>query len=165
MVSIACPSCGSQGKVPDQILGKKIKCQVCGVSFQADPAKAEAPRGDTIEVEGLDATSWVATAAHAAGHGRGPAHDGAGMSPVAPSSNPPDAGGALRQYKVLTQKDKWFEGKFDLCRLEEALNHYAGQGWAVRAMSTPHVMGFSGGPREEIVVLLERPATPSRGPS
>ncbi len=61
-----------------------------------------------------------------------------------------------RHYKVLTQKDRYFEGKFDLARLEEALNHYAGEGWVVRAMATPHVTGFSGGPREEIVVLLER---------
>ena len=57
---------------------------------------------------------------------------------------------------MLTQKDRWFEGKFELAKLEEALNHYARQGWSVRAMATPLVTGFSGGPREEIVVLLER---------
>ena len=57
---------------------------------------------------------------------------------------------------MLTQKDRFFEGKFELSRLETALNHYAAQGWVVRAMATPLVTGFSGGPREEIVVLLER---------
>lgn len=34
-----------------------------------------------------------------------------------------------KEYKVLTQKDKWFSGKFDPAKLEEALNAYAEQGW------------------------------------
>jgi len=62
----------------------------------------------------------------------------------------------VREYKLLTQKDKWFEGKFDLPRLEEAINHYAQRGWKVQAMTTAQVLGFSGGVKEELVVLMER---------
>ncbi|SFJ07588.1 DUF4177 domain-containing protein [Planctomicrobium piriforme] len=60
-----------------------------------------------------------------------------------------------RQYKVLTQKDKWFSGKFDPEALERAINAYADQGWRVRSMATASFPGF-GGHREEIVLLLER---------
>ena len=131
MVVIACPSCAHEGKVPEPMLGKKIKCHLCGMSFQATP-----PGPTHIEVAGASPVV-------------------AGPPPESPDPAPEPAG-PTRQYKVLTQKDKWFDGKFDLSRLEAALNHYAGQGWTVRAMATPHVVGFSGGPREEIVVLMER---------
>lgn len=59
------------------------------------------------------------------------------------------------EYKVLTQKDKWFSGKFDPAKLEEALNAYAEQGWRVRSATTATIPGF-GNNREELVVLLER---------
>jgi hypothetical protein len=62
----------------------------------------------------------------------------------------------LKEYKVLTSKDKIFDGKFDLGRLEEALNHFAREGWIVKAMSNPQVKNFTGGMQEEIVIILER---------
>ena len=62
----------------------------------------------------------------------------------------------MREYKLLTPKDKFFDGKFELSRLEEALNHYARHGWVAKALSTPHVKGFSGVFEEGVVVLLER---------
>jgi hypothetical protein len=65
-------------------------------------------------------------------------------------------GAALKEYKIICSRDKVFEGKFDLARLEEAINQYARQGWVVRSMSTPHLKGFGEGTKEEIVVLLER---------
>ena len=60
-----------------------------------------------------------------------------------------------KEYKVLTQKDKWFSGKFDPAKLEEALNAYAEQGWAVKAATTASIPGF-GGNRDELIVILER---------
>ena len=60
-----------------------------------------------------------------------------------------------RRYKVLTQKDKWFAGKFDPERLEDAINFYAGEGWSVRGVSTPLYTGV-GGKREEVLVVLEK---------
>jgi hypothetical protein len=60
-----------------------------------------------------------------------------------------------REYKVLSQKDKWFSGKFDPAQLEAALNSYAKQGWRVIAVTTASIPGF-GGNREELIVVLER---------
>ncbi|WP_437192726.1 DUF4177 domain-containing protein [Planctomicrobium sp. SH527] len=59
------------------------------------------------------------------------------------------------QYKVLTQKDKWFSGKFDPEALEKALNAYAEQGWRVKGMATASIPSF-GGSRDEMVIVLER---------
>jgi hypothetical protein len=57
----------------------------------------------------------------------------------------------MKEYKVLTQKDKWFSGKFDPENLERALNAYADQGWRVISCATAEA-----GNREEIIVILER---------
>ncbi len=54
---------------------------------------------------------------------------------------------------MLSQRDKWFGGRFDAERLEEALNFLAGQGWTVRSMAAGSLIS---GNREELVVLLER---------
>ena len=62
----------------------------------------------------------------------------------------------MKEYKVLTQKDKWFSGKFDPSKLEEALNAYAEQGWRVVTSATAEFPGLIGGKREELVVILER---------
>lgn len=59
------------------------------------------------------------------------------------------------EYKVLSQKDKWFSGKFDPASLEKAMNAYAEQGWRVIGCATADIPGF-GGPRQEFVTILER---------
>ncbi len=154
MPNVTCPSCGERGKISSQLVGERIKCRKCGVSFQVVAPPARTTGGPSpveesyegIRVEGLDSTAWVAPA----------------ETPVAPAAPPaPEAApephlASRREYKLLTQKDKFFEGKFDLGRLEEALNHYAQAGWVARSMITPQVKGFSGTLQEEIVVLLER---------
>ena len=63
----------------------------------------------------------------------------------------------MYEYKVLTQKDKWFSGKFDPQKLQDALNSYAEQGWKVIAVTTAEVpgLGFSAA-REEFIAVLER---------
>jgi hypothetical protein len=61
-----------------------------------------------------------------------------------------------REYKILSAREKYFDGNFDLARLEEALNHFAKQGWAVKAVSTQHFKGYTGAMEETITVLLER---------
>ena len=61
----------------------------------------------------------------------------------------------LREYKVITQKDKWFSGKFDPEKVEGILNSYAKQGWSFKGVATASIPGF-GGQREEIVIILER---------
>ena len=59
------------------------------------------------------------------------------------------------QYKVLSQKDRWFTGKFDPALLEQALNAYAQQGWRVIGCATADIAGF-GTSRQEFITLLER---------
>jgi hypothetical protein len=59
------------------------------------------------------------------------------------------------EYKVLTQKDKWFSGKFDPVNLEMALNAYAQQGWRVIGCATADIPGF-GVTRQEFITILER---------
>src|SRR5947209_6449976 len=121
---IACPSCGNQGKVPDQLLGKRIKCQICGTSFQATPRvapatpQAEAPGGQAIEVVGLEPSNWAMPLAGEPG----PVSVGAGPAFTASPPGPHGSEASTREYKVLTQKDRFFEGKFELSRLEPALN-------------------------------------------
>jgi hypothetical protein len=62
---------------------------------------------------------------------------------------------APREYKVITQKDKWFSGKFDPDKVEGALNSYAKQGWTLKGVATATVPGF-GGQREEVILIMER---------
>ena len=62
----------------------------------------------------------------------------------------------MKEYKVLTQKDKWFSGKFDPQKLESALNAYAKQGWVVKAAFSADIPAVFGAAREEAIVLLER---------
>ena len=62
----------------------------------------------------------------------------------------------MKEYKILTQKDKWFSGKFDPQKLEEALNAYAKQGWVVKAAFSADIPAVFGGSREEAVIVLER---------
>ena len=40
---IACPDCGRQLRVPDTLLGRKVKCPGCGVNFTAGVAASEPP--------------------------------------------------------------------------------------------------------------------------
>ena len=62
----------------------------------------------------------------------------------------------MKQYKILSQKDKWFSGKFDPQRLEDAINSYAQQGWVVKAAFTAEIPGIMSHVREEAIIILER---------
>lgn len=61
----------------------------------------------------------------------------------------------MKEYKVLTQKDRWFGGKFDPEKLEQAMNSYAAEGWAIISIATATIPAFTG-TREELIVVLER---------
>ena len=62
----------------------------------------------------------------------------------------------MKEYKVLTQKDKWFSGKFDPALLESALNSYAKQGWKVISSFSADIPALFGGARQEAIIILER---------
>jgi hypothetical protein len=184
MPYVTCPTCGERGKITSNLIGVRIKCRKCGVSFLVSPpagkavgagapaAGAAASAGPSavveahgIEVEGLDGSSWAvpteagvaaATArieAEVPAPGAGAGAPAEAASPFVPAAS---TSSGAREYKLLTSRDKYFDGKFDLQRLEEALNHFARLGWVAKAMSVPHFKGYSGALEEVVVVLLER---------
>jgi hypothetical protein len=64
----------------------------------------------------------------------------------------------MNQYRVLTQKDRVFGGKFDPQKLEAALNSFASEGWALRAAATADINAAFGKDRQEMIMILEREA-------
>lgn len=179
MSYVTCPTCGERGKITSNLIGVRIKCRKCGVSFLVSPPTAKAvgagataavgtaPVGPSatveahgIEVEGLDASSWTVptdVANSIAAH-KTEAETPAAAAPVeaaAPFVAAAPAHVAGREYKLLTSRDKYFDGKFDLARMEEALNHFGRLGWVAKSMVIPHLKGYTGALEEVIVVLLE----------
>jgi Domain of unknown function (DUF4177) len=177
MAFVVCPSCGEKGRLPKELIGHRIKCQKCATSFLVSAPTKPAPVApavgnetvqvrtfdnipdrNRIAVDGLEESEWKATAVIPAegAHDHEP-HDTAAPAFTAhhePHDHVPAVEG--RQYKVLTQKDKWFEGKFDAARLEECLNHYAHKGWTVNSMTSAMMPGFGGTVKDELVILLQR---------
>jgi len=175
MLHVACPSCGERGGISAELVGTRIKCRKCGQAFRVagpapkvaaaapqtagvgapiGPAAAASPlAAEGIVVEGLD-DAW--TAAPAPPDGAPPAPTVA-AEPM-PTTNPIAElhVGPHKEYKLLSSRDKLFEGKFDLNRMEEVINQLARQGWTAKSMCLPHVKNFQGVMQEEIVVLLER---------
>lgn len=80
-----------------------------------------------------------------------PAACGTGPQPMASPARV-DADGP---YKVITQRDRWFAGRFDPDRLEGAINAYAASGWKVCGLATTTFL-CNAGKREEVVVVMER---------
>lgn len=74
--------------------------------------------------------------------------------PGAESAQPEFPDGQSR-YKVLTQRDRWFGGRFEVEKLEDAINAYAAHGWRICGVATTLVTGLAG-KREEVVVVMER---------
>jgi hypothetical protein len=175
MPYLACPSCGERGKIAQAMLGTRIKCKKCGLSFTVAPAASNINRiailpieleetdhdQEVIAVEGLDAAAWTFPSGPAS-----PIPIDAIESTDLPAlqTEPSQVDHAfeahepsgMKQYKVLCSRDRIFEGKFDVARLEEVLNDLARQGWVVKAMSTPHLKDFGGNLKEEVVIILER---------
>lgn len=174
MLHISCPSCGERGKIPANMAGVRIKCKKCGAAFQvAAPERAPAAIGvgvgvgaaaststttqsfDGIAVDGLDPGAWTLAPDQSSLIPTATVHHEPAPTPAAAEPAPPPPGEA-KTYKLLTSRDKIFEGKFELARLEDALNHYARQGWTAKSMCVPHIKNFQGAMQEELVVLLER---------
>jgi hypothetical protein len=172
MPTVACPACGERGKIPPSLVGARIKCKKCGVAFNVAPSSAKAPVAagpsgapaaatpahDGIAVEGLDAGAWAVASDQPSGTLAALAEHEAAPADIAEQASAfiPQEQAGRKEYKIICSRDKIFEGKFELARLEEVLNYLARQGWVVRAMTTPHLKGFGEGTKEEIVVLLER---------
>ncbi len=61
----------------------------------------------------------------------------------------------MKEYKVVTQKDRFFAGKFDPEKLEAAINAYATEGWNLKEATTASIPSFTGA-RDEMILILER---------
>jgi hypothetical protein len=65
-----------------------------------------------------------------------------------------------KEFKVVTQADQWFMGKFDPERLTTYINELSSEGWDVVAVCTADRAtwfgSFGGTTRQEIVVFLKR---------
>lgn len=62
---------------------------------------------------------------------------------------------AMHEYKVISEKDSTFAGKFDPEAVESALNEHASEGWRlVNSFSTVNLKKFG----SEIMFVLERSA-------
>src|SRR5271166_3817435 len=83
MPYVACPSCGERGKIPPTLVGARIKCKKCGISFNVAPSAAKAPAVEGaavaagqavasasgtadggIAVDGLEASAWAVASDH-----------------------------------------------------------------------------------------------------
>lgn len=85
-----------------------------------------------------------------------PVEGSSGPQPVSGGPKPVTAGGGERHvYKVLTQKDRFFGGKFDPEKLEAALNAYSAEGWKVAGIATADIASW-GSSRQELVVVMSR---------
>jgi len=58
----------------------------------------------------------------------------------------------MKEYKVMTQKDRFFSGNFDPEKLEAAMNSYAAEGWEFKGMAAPPF----GTTSKEIIIIFER---------
>ena len=158
----------SMGDVLGPYSDAQLKQQACDDRIQFDTQVALSAQGPWVpasKVKGLfspnPAVEELAVAAQSAGQAaRGHAGEVNNISRTHYELPPQPTASAQknedrRRYKVLTQKDKWFAGKFDPERLEDAINFYAGEGWSVRGVSTTLYAGV-GGKREEVLVVLEK---------
>jgi hypothetical protein len=165
--------CGKQSDLPESFLGKRVRCNFCGAlsivsqqSVEPQPdldwethiaesllvGSAGAHGSSVLEAEPTTSPSSVFDEVSSSGE----------MAVVVPPESSPEAPAAPivevanpKVYKVLTQRDKWFGGKFDAERLEAAINFHARQGWVVRSMTAGAIAGSSNN-RDELLVLLEK---------
>lgn len=61
----------------------------------------------------------------------------------------------MKKYKVMTQKDRMFGGKFNPEKVEEALNSLGQEGWELKGVATAEFPSLTGG-RQELVIFLEK---------
>ena len=130
-VHFKCPHCEQALEAPVDMLGQLMDCPACGetVEVRKSPAKPPVP----LPAPRLPPKLKM---------------------PMAPP--PPKKAARMKEYKVLTQRDKAFAGEFSLEKLEPAINSYAAQGWHVVSVTTIGVPAGPGTTREELIVVLGR---------
>ena len=131
-IQFQCPHCRQSIESPFDMLGQLMDCPACGqtVEVQKSPAKLPLPPAPLPRpVPKL-------------------------KMPMPPPSlkKPP----RTKEYKVLTQKDLCGAGEFSPGKMEQAINSCAAQGWRVVSVTTLRHPAGPEGPRDELIVLLDR---------
>ena len=148
-----CTSCGHQ--VPE---GSRF-CTRCGATLATEapaPAPVFTPEPAPAPVYTPEpAPVYTPEPAPAPAFASAPANSSAGMNFDFNTNTATPSTAKRYEYKILSQKDKWFSGKFDPMVLEQALNAYAQQGWRVVSCATADIPGFTAA-RQEFITVLER---------
>jgi hypothetical protein len=66
-----------------------------------------------------------------------------------------EKGEAVKVFKVMTQKDRAFGGKFNPEKIEEALNAMGKEGWEIDGVTSAEFPSITGG-RQELVIFLSK---------
>lgn len=131
-IQFNCPHCKQSIETTPDMLDQLMDCPACGQTVEVQKAPAKLPS--------------LPPAPH-----RPPPKLKMPMPPATPK-----LAAKRKEYKVLTQKDKFFAGEFSPEKLEPAINSYAAQGWLVVSVATIHLPAGPGATREELIVVMGR---------
>ncbi len=131
-IPFKCPHCNQSIEATIDMLGQLMDCPACGETVEVQKSATKLPPLPPVA----------------------PRPPPKLKMPMPPA--PPKKPARIREYKVLTQRDKAFGGEFSLEKLESALNSYAVQGWHVVSVTKIGVPAGPEGPCEELIVVLGR---------
>jgi len=60
------------------------------------------------------------------------------------------------EYRIISQRDKLFSGRFEADSITQVLNQLASEGWRFVGVTSAGVNTLLGGNRDEILIFLER---------
>ena len=131
-IQFNCPHCNQSIDAPFELLGQLIECPACSQTVEVQKPHSRPPLAPPALPRVVPKLKMPAPPPNL----RRPAR--------------------MKEYKVLTQKDKWFAGEFSPEKLEQALNSYAAQGWHVVSVTTLSLPAGPGETRDELIVILGR---------
>lgn len=137
-IQFKCPRCNHPIETPMEMLGQLIECPSCSQTVEVQKPPTRLPPTTRPPLATISLPRVVPK-----------------LKLPRPTQNTKKPFKAI-EYKVLTPKDKWFAGKFDLEKLEQAINSYAAQGWQVISVATASIPSVPEGHREELIVIMRR---------
>ena len=131
-IQFKCPHCDQSIEAPAEMLDQLMDCPACGEPVEVQKSRVKLPPLTPPPLRAVPKLKLP-------------------MPP--PIVRKPSR---IKEYKVLTQRDKCLSGTFDPEKLEQALNSYAAQGWQVISVATVPIPEAAGGHREEMIVVMGR---------